>query len=103
MRTPTTFGEAAPGWCIAESEPPEPPHYLGHRERLRRRLLDAGAEALADYELLEMVLYAASPRRDTKPLAKTLLTKFGSFSEVIAAPPPRLREVDGVSDTVVAS
>jgi DNA repair protein RadC len=100
-----TFGEAPrPGWCISESEPPEPPpHYLGHRERLRRRLLDAGADALADYELLEMVLYAASPRRDTKPLAKALLARFGSFSEAIAAPPARLKEVDGVSDTVVAA
>jgi len=99
-----TFGEAPrPGWRIGETEPPEQPHYVGHRERLRRRLLDAGADALADYELLEMVLYAASPRRDTKPLAKTLLAKFGSFGEVIAAPPARLKEVDGVSDAVVAA
>jgi DNA repair protein RadC len=99
-----TFGEAPrPDWRVRDSEPPEPPHYLGHRERLRRRLLDAGADALADYELLEMVLYAASPRRDTKPLAKGLLAKFGSFSEVIAAPPARLKEIDGVSDAVVAA
>jgi DNA repair protein RadC len=99
-----TFGEAPrPGWRIGDSVPVEQPHYYGHRERLRRRLLDAGAEALADYELLEMVLYAASPRRDTKPLAKTLLAKFGSFGEVIAAPPARLKEVEGVTDAVVAS
>jgi DNA repair protein RadC len=55
------------------------PHYHGHRERLRGRFRDAGAEALSDYELL------ALPRRDVKPLAKTLLAKFGSFAEVIAA------------------
>jgi DNA repair protein RadC len=99
-----TFGEAPrPAWRIGDSLLPQQPHFHGHRERLRRRLLDAGADALADYELLEMVLYAASPRRDTKPLAKTLLAKFGSFSEVIAAPPARLKEVEGVSDAVVAA
>jgi len=99
-----TLGEAPrPDWRVSDSVPVEQPHYYGHRERLRRRLLDAGADALADYELLEMVLYAASPRRDTKPLAKTLLAKLGSFSEVIAAPPARLKEVDGVTDAVVAA
>jgi DNA repair protein RadC len=99
-----TFGEASrPGWLTGQGEPVDKPHYLGHRERLRERLLEAGAEALADYELLEMVLYAASPRRDTKPIAKTLLAKFGSFSEVIAAPPSRLKEIDGVSAAVVAA
>ena len=46
------------------------PHYLGHRERLRRRFREAGADALPDYELLEMILFRAVPRRDTKPLAK---------------------------------
>jgi DNA repair protein RadC len=62
------------------------PHYHGHRERLRGRFRDAGAEALSDYELLELLLFRALPRRDVKPLAKTLLAKFGSFAEVIAAP-----------------
>jgi DNA repair protein RadC len=63
-----------------------PPHYLGHRARLRQRFREAGAEALPDYELLEMVLYGAFPRGDTKPLAKDLIRRFGSFAEVMAAP-----------------
>jgi DNA repair protein RadC len=72
------------------------PHYHGHRERLRGRFRDAGAEALSDYELLELLLFRALPRRDVKPLAKTLLAKFGSFAEVIAAPQARLAEVKGL-------
>ena len=76
--------------------PAEAPHYHGHRQRLRERFRSAGAAALSDYELLEMVLFAAQPRRDTKPLAKALLKRFGSFAEVIHAPEPLLREVDGV-------
>jgi DNA repair protein RadC len=82
-------------------EAPIKPHYLGHRERLRDRFREAGPEALADYELLEMVLYRAILRGDTKPLAKTLIAKFGSFSEVISAPEERLKEVSGVGDVVV--
>src|SRR6187399_233262 len=62
------------------------PHYHGHRERLRARFMEAGAQALADYEMLELVLFRAVPRRDVKPLAKDLLLKFGSFAEVISAP-----------------
>ncbi|HEX4028260.1 MAG TPA: hypothetical protein VHX18_11635 [Rhizomicrobium sp.] len=58
----------------------------GHRERLRARFLKGGADAMPDYELLELTLFAALPRRDTKPLAKALLARFGSFAEVIAAP-----------------
>ena len=63
-----------------------PPHYHGHRERLRARFREAGAEALADYEMLELVLFRAIPQRDVKPLAKMLLERFGSFAEVIAPP-----------------
>ncbi len=77
------------------------PHFLGHRERLRERFRDAGADALADYELLEMVLFRAITRGDTKPLAKTLIAKFGSFAEVISAPEERLKEVTGVGDAIV--
>jgi DNA repair protein RadC len=66
------------------SEPPVP-HYSGHRERLRTRFLEAGEDALADYEMLELVLFRAIPRRDVKPLAKALIARFGSFAEVIAA------------------
>ena len=77
------------------------PHYHGHRERLRARFREQGAAALADYELLEMALFRALPRRDTKPLAKALLKQFGSLSEVLAASPQRLREFDGVGDAVI--
>jgi DNA repair protein RadC len=91
------------GWRVDDSEPSEKPHYHGHRERLRERLLAGGADALPDYELLEMVLLGAHARRDMKPLAKALLAKFGSFNDVIAAPPARLREVDGVGDSVIAA
>jgi DNA repair protein RadC len=79
----------------------EPPHYLGHRERLRGRFHDAGPDTLSDYELLEMALFAAVPRRDTKPLAKTLLKKFGSFADVVHAPEKLLREIDGIGDASV--
>jgi DNA repair protein RadC len=76
------------------------PH-AGHRERLRARFLKGGADALPDYELLELTLFAAVPRRDTKPLAKALIARFGSFAEVIAAKPERLMEVEGVGEAVV--
>lgn len=79
----------------------ETPHYHGHRERLRERFRSAGPDALSDYELLEMVLFAAQPRRDVKPLAKSLLKKFGSFAEVIHAPEARLRESGGIGDASV--
>src|ERR1035437_8893634 len=69
----------------------ETPHYHGHRMRLRERFRKSGPDALSDYELLEMALFAALPRRDTKPLAKSLLKKFGSFAEVMQAPAARGR------------
>lgn len=71
----------------------ETPHYAGHRDRLRNRFMEAGAEALADYELLELILFRAIPRRDVKPLAKQLIKRFGSLADVISAEPDRLREV----------
>lgn len=80
----------------------EAPHYHGHRDRLRARFREAGADALADYELLELVLFRAIPRRDVKPLAKALLARFGSFAEVISAPPARLAEVDGLGEAAIA-
>jgi DNA repair protein RadC len=79
----------------------ELPHFHGHRERLKQRFRDSGAENMADYEFLELLLFQAVPRRDTKPLAKTLLAKFGSLSEVLAAPEAQLLEVDGIGDGVV--
>jgi DNA repair protein RadC len=80
-----------------------PPHYLGHRARLRQRFREAGAETFADYELLEMVLYGAFPRGDTKPLAKELIRRFGSFAEVMGAPESRLAEVPGVGESVITA
>jgi DNA repair protein RadC len=78
------------------------PHYLGHRERLRERFLDAGPDAVTEYELLELVLFRAIPRRDVKPLAKALIAKFGSFGEVVSAPRPRLREIEGLGEAAIA-
>ena len=75
-----------------------PPHYLGHRERLRARFRDAGANAVSDYELLEALLYRTIPRIDTKPVAKELIATFGSFTEVLAAPPHLLQQVKGVKE-----
>ena len=63
--------------------------------------MDAGAEALPDYEMLELVLFLAIPRQDLKPLAKRLIDKFGSFAEVISAEPARLREMDGIGEAAV--
>jgi DNA repair protein RadC len=74
----------------------------GHRERLRERFLKGGADGLHDYELLELLLFRAIPRRDVKPIAKMLLLRFGSFAEVIAAPAERLKEIDFVGDAVVS-
>jgi len=77
------------------------PHYLGHRERLRQRFCGAGADALPDYELLELILFRAAPRRDTKPLAKALIARFGTFAEAVNAPEELLREVPGIGEAAV--
>jgi DNA repair protein RadC len=92
---------------FADSAAPSPaekgsPHYHGHRERLRAKFAGGGGDALPDYELLELVLFRAIPRRDVKPLAKALVARFGSFAEVVAAEPARLMEVEGVSAGVAA-
>ncbi|MDZ4841807.1 MAG: DNA repair protein RadC [Hyphomicrobium aestuarii] len=73
----------------------------GHRQRLRQRFLKTGPEGLPDYELLELALFNAIPRRDTKDLAKRLIARFGSFAEVIAASDERLREVKGIGDAAI--
>ncbi|HEY4141844.1 MAG TPA: DNA repair protein RadC [Pseudolabrys sp.] len=77
------------------------PHYHGHRERLRGRFREAGADAVSDYELLELVLFRAIPQRDVKPLAKALIAKFGSFAEVVAAAPARLAEIKGMGEAAI--
>lgn len=75
----------------------------GHRQRLRQRFLDGGPDALPDYELLELMLFMAMPRVDTKPIAKDLLRTFGSFAEVISAPPESLKQIKGLGDAGVVA
>ncbi len=81
---------------------PEPaaPHYHDHRARLRKRFAEAGPDALADYELLELLLFRTIPRRDTKPLAKLLIERFGDLAAVLAADPARLAEMPGAGEAV---
>lgn len=75
------------------------PHYTGHRDRLRERFISGGPEAMADYELLELILFMAIPRRDVKPLAKDLIKRFDTLSGVLNAPAAALVEMDGISET----
>jgi len=79
------------------------PDYVGHRQRLRERFLTSGADSLPDYELLELLLFMAQPRADTKPIAKDLLRKFGSFAEVISADADALRDTKGIGDAGVVA
>jgi len=74
----------------------------GHRGRLRQRVLNSGSASLADYELLEMLLFAAAPRGDTKPLAKRLITEFKTLGAVMSAPTEKLRRLDDVGDAAIA-
>jgi DNA repair protein RadC len=76
----------------------DPDGHDGHRARLRERFEAGGAEAMPDYELLELVLFRSQPRGDMKPLAKQMIARFGSFAEVLGAPPERLREIKGLGD-----
>ncbi|HBS21343.1 MAG: DNA repair protein RadC [Thalassospira sp.] len=86
----------------SDAKPPKP-HYHGHRQRLRERFLKGGANALADYELLELLLCMAMPRGDVKPLAKSLITQFGSFANVLAARPEDLQKAKGLGDAGIAA
>lgn len=81
----------------------EKPHYTGHRQRLRQRFLSGGSGAIADYELLEMILFSSHPRGDVKPLAKRLLQKFGSFAKVIRADNKALLEVEEMGEAGLAA
>ncbi len=89
------FGDAAPPKKAASPN-------AGHRQRLRERFLTGGGDALPDYELLELILFGAIPRKDTKGIAKALIARFGDFEGVISADPARLREVPDVKDAIVA-
>ena len=77
------------------------PDYLGHRQRLRERFLKSEGNDMPDYEMLELLLMLAIPRKDVKPIAKELLRKFGNFANVISAPEYRLREINGIKDSAV--
>ncbi|MGY3438217.1 MULTISPECIES: RadC family protein [unclassified Marinovum] len=78
-----------------------PSYIRDHRKRLRERFLSGGADALPDYEMLELILFRAIPRQDVKPLAHLLLTTFGDFNRVISAPATRLAAVKGIGDAVI--
>ena len=77
-------------------------HYHGHRERLRQRILKDDGSALADYELLELLLCAFIPRVDVKPIAKEMIERFGSVSAALGASPERLMDVSGIGETAAA-
>ena len=85
---------------LSSPKPNEKPHYHGHRIRLRQKFLDGGS--LADYEQLELLLTYAIARRDVKPLAKTLLSHYGSLGDVLLATPHSLKQINGVGDSVIA-
>ncbi len=79
------------------------PHYTGHRKRLRERFMNSEPSVIADYELLEMILFPAKPTGDVKPLAKTLIAAFGSFGKVLNAEPQELAKVVGVNEAAIAA
>lgn len=81
---------------------PDVPHHVGHRDRLRARFMKSGVGAVEDYELLEMLLFAAIPRKDVKPLAKKLLAEFGGIPGVLAASVEDLARIKGLSDNSAA-
>ncbi len=88
---------------LLDPAPPSPISAEGHRARMRTRLLKSGPDSVADHELLEMVLFLALPRRDTKPIARALLDRFGSFAGAVSAPPQSLRGIDGLGEAGVAA
>lgn len=99
---PADGDEAVPVIRSRRRRDPEPPSYIAdHRARLRQRFMEGGAEAMPDYELLELVLFRAIPRQDVKPLARLLLDSFGDFNRVLSASPARLMELPGVGPAVV--
>jgi DNA repair protein RadC len=87
---------------VVPTAPSKQPSYIrDHRKRLRDRFMGGGAAALPDYELLELVLFRAIPRRDVKPLARALLDQFGDFNGVLSAPVARLSQINGVGAAVI--
>lgn len=104
-RDATASSIASP--AVSDSSSPKEktpkPHYHGHRQRLRERFIKGGATALADYELLELMLCMAMPRGDVKPLAKSLIAQFGSFANVLAARPEDLQTAKGLGEAGIAA
>jgi len=104
---PLLFDGLASGWTAPAPAPAEaaepPPGHLGHRARMRRKLIDAGPDSLLDHELLEMTLFLALPRRDTKPLARALIGRFGSYAAAIAAPAAELARIEGLGEAGIAA
>lgn len=106
MPRPKHFAEASTGFFAGIDLPAseaEPPGHTGHRARMRTKLLASGPDALLDHELLEMVLFLALPRRDTKPIARALLTRFGSFANAVSAPLADLRAIEGLGEAGAAA
>src|SRR5271165_6560984 len=102
-RGPASSGPAASGIASPGVAQAAPPGSSGHRERMRVRLLTAGPDSLADHEMLEMLLFLALPRRDTKATARVLLARYGSFANAIAAAPNDLLGVDGLGEAGIAA
>lgn len=106
-RAPTTFVDqplpflADPVKTRPSNTGKQPSYLVDHRRRLRNRFMQGGAGAMPDYELLELILFRAIPRRDVKPLARALLDRFGDFNRVISAPVTLMREVSGVGEAVI--
>ncbi|MBD9510071.1 DNA repair protein RadC [Ensifer sp. ENS10] len=88
------------GGPAAKKAPAPEAHYHGHRDRLRARYREHGDAALADYEILEMLLFRLIPRKDTKPIAKALISRFGTLAGVFGAPIALLQEVNGIGEAV---
>jgi len=95
---PSTFDVATP---VTLPKGRTPSYMADHRKRLRTRFMEGGAQAMPDYELLELVLFRAIPRQDVKPLAHLMMAEFGDFNRVISAPIERLRAVKGIGDAVI--
>jgi DNA repair protein RadC len=102
-RRSRSLGEADSAESSLFPEEVPPPGHLGHRARMRRRLLQSGPEALLDHEMIEMLLFLALPRRDTKPMARLLLERFGDFAGVIAAPSSDLLGIEGLGEAGTAA
>ncbi|MBL4837224.1 MAG: DNA repair protein RadC [Kordiimonadaceae bacterium] len=100
----TQFGFADTATVVTQKpKPAAKDHRHGHRARLRERFLAGGPEGMPEYELLELILFLAIPRRDVKPLAKSLIERFGGYAGVLSADVAALRAFPSLGDTAVAA